>query len=117
MSTMKRTKPLTTQPYASLRLTFLLFPALALVADFDGAHRQDDGHYEEEYTSDHASCDGLVLHSSGNRELHLLAALVALHGVRQYAEVVRPTSYQVFHCRSRGFYLLLFLSKKIVTEI
>lgn len=90
--------------------TFLLFPALALVADLDCAHWQDDGHYEEEYASNHASCDGLMLHSGGNRELHLLAALVALHGVRQYAEVVRSTSHQVFHCRSTSFFLLLFLS-------
>ena len=64
-------------------LTPLLFPATLFVAYFDCADREDDGHYEEEDSSDEASRHGLPLGVLGNVVLVLLTAKT--HSEYRYA--------------------------------
>lgn len=78
--------------------TFLLFSSLPLIANLHRAYAEDDRDNEEQYTTDDARGDRLVLHPRRDRELHLIAGPVVGRRIREHLEIIRPTTDQIFHC-------------------
>lgn len=79
-------------------VTFLLFPTLSLVADFDGTHWENDGNDEEEDTTHNTCSYGLMFDSCWHRVLHLFTAFVTFQRIGQYSEIVGTPTNQVLHC-------------------
>ena len=74
-----------------------MLPPPSLVADFDGAHGEDDGHDEEEDATDEAGSDCPTFDVLRQVVLELLADGVGRGRVGEHSEPVCLSSAHVFH--------------------